>query len=201
MRFKTKLISFEITPGKNSDSAKELKELVDLHKSGQPVSLEDWQKAGLPVGKRLLDKYGVEECLPLVKKETKSIPEKVTGKFDSVKGLRAYLEHYQLDNIKLNKEIKDTLKTNAVRLFDNDITGEEIDEIILFAGKSREEKIKLGKRQTQVVTGRNNVEIKLKSSGRRILCTWARRGSTVEENMYIYINGGPAGFYGRKSNL
>jgi len=65
---KTKLISFEIEPSKTTDSAKELKELVNLHKSGQPVSLEDWQKAGVPVGKRLLERRGIVGCLaPIIK--------------------------------------------------------------------------------------------------------------------------------------
>ena len=60
---KTKLISFEMGQGKTSDSAKELAKLVDLHKSGQPVSIEEWQRKGLPVSGRLIKRRGVGDYL------------------------------------------------------------------------------------------------------------------------------------------
>jgi len=78
---KPKLISFEIEPSRTTDSAKELAQLIDLHKSGQPVSLEDWQRKGVPVSNRLIGKQIAEmefirslgEMLGGEKKVTKEI--------------------------------------------------------------------------------------------------------------------------------
>ena len=65
---KLKLISFKISQGKGSDSTKELKELANAYKLGEAISLEQWQKAGLPVSKRLLERRGIEGDLALMLK-------------------------------------------------------------------------------------------------------------------------------------
>ena len=56
MLIKTKLISFEIGQNKVGDSATELKELANAYKSGKTISLEQWQKAGLPVSAKLMER-------------------------------------------------------------------------------------------------------------------------------------------------
>jgi len=58
--FNLKLISFEIGKDKTTDSAAELMRLVNSYKSGEPISLEDWQKAGVPVSSRLIGKQITE---------------------------------------------------------------------------------------------------------------------------------------------
>jgi len=71
---KPKLISFEIGKDKSTNSAAELKELANLHKSGQPVLIDEWLVKGLPVGKRLLEKRGLEECWPMMEETAKKGP-------------------------------------------------------------------------------------------------------------------------------
>ena len=320
---KPKLISFEIGKDKSTNSAAELKELANLHKSGQPVLIDEWLVKGLPVGKRLLERRGIEDSLSLVVEEVRSETEeapkkfiseeeirayindsqlsdddkiqfnwstghlfnngftdreideifklnngrweeklqqgkwiegflggrnetveiilkssgrkvwcerfemkppimqivffdgrvgvgehfsltkekkiddtqKTTGAFNSVEGVNSYLRHCQLNNNGLNKADEAILTNNVSTLFDNNVTREELDDIIRLMGKSWEEKVESGRRMGGPLSGVDNVEIELKSSGRKIICLRYKVDSNPAEEMAFYASGGYKSFY------